>query len=78
MKFFKGLQRRREADRAAISNSLAVLEEMIRTDPEVDRNHEDALLRLVESSAQAQQLRSANRRNHYSESLTKAFRGRPA
>lgn len=72
------LQQRRAEDTAAIENSKALVEEMDRTDPEVDQLHRVALERLEESTQQAQRLKAADRRNHYSESLTHAFRGSAA
>ena len=78
MKFFKKLRALREADHAAIENSRAVVEEINRTDQAVDEQHEIALQRLTESTEQARQLKNADRRNHYSEGLTKSFRGRTA
>jgi phosphate uptake regulator len=79
MKFlFKKLAGLREADRAAIENSKALLEETHRTDPDVDREHELALKRLKEASEQARRLKAMDAKNHYSESLTKSFRGRTA
>lgn len=78
MKFFKKLRALREADHAAIENSRKLAHEIDRTDPEVDEAHETALQRLEESTEQARRLKDADRRNHYSESLTHAFRGSPA
>lgn len=43
-----------------------------------DRDHEHALARLAEATEQADTLSGMNNRNHYSESLTYAFRGRTA
>lgn len=78
MKLFSKLRALREADHAAIENSKAILEEVARTDPEVDEMHETALQRFHESTQQALRLKDADRRNHYSEGLTKSFRGRTA
>ena len=78
MKIFKKLRDLREADRAAIKNSEALLQETIRTEPEVEKGHEVALVRHREATEQARLLKDADRRNHYSESLTKSFRGRTA
>jgi hypothetical protein len=78
MKFFKKLRALREADHAAIQNSEALLQEIERTESEVDAHHEIALQRLTESTEQARRLKDADRRNHYSEGLTKSFRGRTA
>jgi phosphate uptake regulator len=78
MKLFTKLRALRDADHAAIRNSKALAEEIIRTDPEVDEAHETALQRLEESTEQARRLKDADRRNHYSESLTHAFRGKHA
>ena len=78
MKIFKRLRALREADHAAIENSNAITAEVERTDPEIDRRHQTALARLGESTEQARKLKDADRRNHYSEGLTKSFRGRTA
>lgn len=78
MKIFKRLQELREADRAATRSSRAVVEEISRTDSHIEKQHEVALARLRESTEQAELLQAADRRNHYSESLTRAFRGRTA
>jgi phosphate uptake regulator len=79
MKFlFRKLAGLREADRAAIQNSKALLEEAHRTDPAVDAEHEEALRRLREATEQANRLKSMDKQNHYSESLTQSFRGRTA
>lgn len=78
MKIFKKFRDLRAADHAAIENSKALLEEVERTDPEVDEMHQTALQRLHESTQQALRLKDADRRNHYSEGLTKSFRGRTA
>lgn len=77
MKFFKRFHRRPpEQDAPAMNRSKELLEELERTEPEIDRRHEVALERLTESAEQARKLKDADRRNHYSESLTHAFRGR--
>lgn len=78
MNFFRKLRELRAADHAAIKNSEAVLEETLRTDPRVDEQHEHALRRLEEATEQARRLKDADRRNHYSEGLTKSFQGRTA
>lgn len=78
MKLFSKLRALREADHAAIENSRAILEEVDRTESEVDEMHATALERLRESTEQALRLKDADRRNHYSEGLTKSFRGRTA
>lgn len=78
MKFFKKLRALSESHRVAAENSQETLAETIRTDPEVDREHAVALAQLCQATEQAKQLRSTDRQNHYSESLTQAFRGRTA
>jgi hypothetical protein len=45
---------------------------------EADRDHQIALSRLQQATEQADTLSGMNTRNHYSESLTYAFRGRTA
>jgi len=76
MKFFKKLHVLREENREATQNSQALLDELARTESEVDQQHTEALTQLRESKQQAVRLRDANRRNHFSEGLTKSFQGR--
>lgn len=78
MKIFKRLRALRDADHAAIENSNALTAEVERTDSEIERRHQTALARLGESAEQARKLKDADRRNHYSEGLTKSFQGRTA
>lgn len=75
MKFFKRIKELREEDRAATDNSNALLDELDRTESHVEEQHRAALTQLKESKKQATQLKDADRRNHYSEGLTKSFRG---
>lgn len=75
---FKKLAGLMEADKAAIENSEALLAEAERTDPHVDAEHEVALEQLSKAAEQARRLKAMDANNHYSESLTKAFRGRLA
>lgn len=82
MKFFRKfraqLKESIEANKAAEENSHALLKELDRTEPHVDEQHDTALRRLRESETQARRLRDADRRNHYSEGLTRSFQGRTA
>jgi predicted nucleotide-binding protein (sugar kinase/HSP70/actin superfamily) len=78
MKFFKKLNVLREENREATANSQALLEELDRTESDIDDQHKAALTQLQESKVQAVRLRDANRRNHFSEGLTKSFQGRTA
>jgi hypothetical protein len=45
---------------------------------DADHRHHEALEKLQAATALAEKLGGMDRRNHYSESLTHAFRGRPA
>lgn len=75
MKIFNKLRALSAGHRAATRNSNAVLAEAVRTDPEIDREHELALAQLCQATEQAKRLGVTDRHNHYSESLTIAFRG---
>jgi len=78
MNFFRRIKELRAEDRVAIENSQALLEEAVRTDPHVEEMHRLAQEKLREAEEQARRLQAADHRNHYSESLTHAFRGRTA
>jgi hypothetical protein len=78
MKFLKTLRALREANTAAAQTSREVLEAADRSTTHIDRSHEHALMRLKQATEQADKLTEADNRNHYSESLTLAFRGRTA
>lgn len=78
MKFFRRLWALREDHAVAIRNSKAQLEEVDRTNPAVDHEQAIAIAQLQEAEAQASRLSASDTRNHYSESLTHAFRGRTA
>lgn len=78
MSWFRKIRERREADRKAMKESQALLHEMVSTEPEAAQSHKDALKQLNRATEQAQKLRDMNTQNHYSESLTHAFRGKPA
>lgn len=78
MNWFRKIRERREADRAATENSRALLEEMLATEPELAQRHDHAVERLERATEQAKKLRAMDTQNHYSESLTHAFRGKPA
>jgi len=71
VKFLKRLAELREANRNAAATNHQILEQ-------ADRDHEAALEQRDVVTAQAGQLKKADRRNHYSESLTQSFRGMPA
>ena len=71
MSFFKRLTALSKANEDAV-----VVNESAKLD--ADREHELALARLAEATEQAKRLATMNTRNHYSESLTHAFRGRTA
>ena len=75
MRLFKHLHARRTEDRVKTETSQALLEETNRTEPEALEMHRKAQALLAQAEEQAQRLQAADRRNHYSESLTLAFRG---
>lgn len=75
MNWLRKIRERREADRQAIANSRALLQDMIATEPEDKQRHRQAVQGLVQATEQAKALRATDTRNHYSESLTHAFRG---
>lgn len=78
MSWFRKIRERREADRQATENSRALLEDMITSEPELEQRHNHAVLQLVKAEEQARKLKATDKSNHYSESLTHAFRGKPA
>lgn len=78
MSWFRKIRERREADREATKHSQALLEEMVSSEPEATRDLVDAVYQLNRATEQAKKLRAMNTQNHYSESLTHAFRGNPA
>lgn len=71
MKFWKRLAELREANAAAARENTKVLKQ-------AETDHETALVMRDLADEQAGKLKSADRRNHYSESLTQSFRGRTA
>lgn len=71
MSFFKRFTALRKANEDAV-----VVNESAKLD--ADREHEIALARLAEATEQASRLTTMNTRNHYSEGLTHAFRGKTA
>jgi hypothetical protein len=71
MKFWKRLAELRDINTNATQNTNALLEQ-------ADKDHEAALDLRERVVRQAGTLARGDRRNHYSESLTKAFRGRTA
>lgn len=78
MKWLRKIRERREADRRATENSRALLEDILSTEPELAKRHSAAVTQLLQATEQAKQLRATDTQNHYSESLTHAFRGKPA
>jgi hypothetical protein len=72
MKFLmKKLRAMHEENRAALETNKVILEA-------AERQGETAEALRDHAERQATKLRRADGRNHYSESLTHAFRGRPA
>lgn len=71
MILFKKLRALLHENRQAVLHAEATKEN-------ADRNLKHAQNRLAQAEDQAQRLSEMDRRNHYSESLTKSFRGRPA
>ncbi len=69
MSFFKRFAELRKTNEDAV-----VVNESAKQD--ADREHQIALARLKQATEQADTLAGMNTRNHYSESLTYAFRGR--
>lgn len=78
MKWLKDIRDRREADRRATANSRALLQNMIITEPALAERHSEAVEGLMQATEQAKKLRATDFQNHYSESLTHAFRGKTA
>ena len=78
MKWLKRVRERREADRRATANSRALLHEMVSSEDELAQRHVDAVQELHRATEQEKKLRATDIQNHYSESLTHAFRGKPA
>jgi len=68
----------KEENQAAIENSNAVAQELERTDPHVDAQHERALELLDLATERSKRLKRMDAENHYSESLTYSMRGNPA
>lgn len=71
MSFFKRLSELRKTNEDAV-----VVNESAKLD--ADRDHQIALAKLAQATRQADTLIGMDKRNHYSESLTHAFRGRTA
>jgi hypothetical protein len=78
MNLFKRWREQIEINHVAAKNSEKLLEELDRTEPDIEEQHREALHFLSTTETQARRLRAANHRNHYSEGLTESFRGRPA
>ena len=71
MNFWKRLAELRASNTAATENTEKMLEQ-------AEQDHEVALVMRERVTEQAGRLTGADHRNHYSESLTHAFRGKPA
>ena len=67
---------KRLAELRKINEDALVVNESAKLD--ADREHKLALARLKQATEQADTLTGMDTRNHYSESLTLAFRGRTA
>lgn len=78
MSWLRGVRERREADRKATQKSRELLAEMLSTEPEAAEKHLEACKELRRAEEQAKRLKAMDTQNHYSESLTHAFRGKPA
>lgn len=78
MSWLKGVRARREADRKATQKSRELLANMLETEPAAAEKHLEACRELRRAEEQAKRLQAMDTQNHYSESLTHAFRGRPA
>jgi hypothetical protein len=78
MKFLNKLKELRDSNAAAARASRAVLEQANRHGADAELAQGIALERLEQATEQAKRLSGADPRNHYSESLTHAFRGRTA
>lgn len=78
MSWLRGVRERREADRKATQKSRELLANMVKTEPAATEQHFEALQELRRAEEQAKRLKAMDTQNHYSESLTHAFRGKPA
>lgn len=78
MSWFRKIRERRDADREAMAHSQALLEEMVVSEQEMADRHACAVMELARATEQAKKLKAMDTQNHYSESLTHAFRGKPA
>ena len=76
MKLFKHVRALRAANTAALEVNKAAIAEANRLGKNAEAHRQAALDRLEQATEQAKRLGGADRRNHYSESLTHAFRGR--
>lgn len=76
MKMFNRARALRAVNAAALEVNKAVLAEASRLGEHAEQHRLAALERLEQATEQAKRLGGADRRNHYSESLTHAFRGR--
>lgn len=76
MKIFARFRTASAVHSAALENSLAICAQAERLGEHAEQDQVTALQRLEQATAQAKRLIGADRRNHYSESLTHAFRGR--
>lgn len=78
MKWLRKIKARSDEHAVAADKSRALLAEALETEGAVDEQHRQALDQLCEAIVQSRKLRATDRQNHYSESLTLAFRGRTA
>jgi exonuclease VII small subunit len=78
MKFLNRFRELRDINTKALEANRAILDEANRLGENAEQHKEVALQRLQQATEQAERLGGADRRNHYSESLTHAFRGRTA
>lgn len=71
MILMKRLRLRRKKEEDAVVTNEAIL-------VDADLHHQEALVALEAADVQAQKLADMDVRNHYSESMTYAFRGKTA
>ena len=69
MRFFRALTERHQSNKEALATNNKIVETAEEQSQIVKAIAEDV-------DSRAQRLRQANRRNHYSEGLTKSFQGR--
>jgi hypothetical protein len=78
MKLFSRIRELRDVNAAAAEVSQQVIAQASAHGAEAEQKQGIALERLAQATAQAKRLSAADQRNHYSESLTQSFRGKPA